>query len=99
MESNKKADIDYLCRLARMKLSAEEKESLQKELESIIGYMDTLSSIDTEGVEPMEHVLGLNNVMRDDNTEPSLDRDRLLACAPNAEDGFYDVPIAVEQDG
>lgn len=82
-----------------MKLSDAEKASLQKDLESIIGYMDKLSAIDTDGVEPMEHVLGLSNVMRGDVPEPSLDRDVLLGCAPKSEDGFYDVPIAVEQDG
>ncbi|HEX2939077.1 MAG TPA: Asp-tRNA(Asn)/Glu-tRNA(Gln) amidotransferase subunit GatC [Ruminiclostridium sp.] len=92
-----KTDIEYLSRLARMELSAEEKELLEKDLDAIIGYMDTLSKIDTDGVEPMEHVLGLSNVMREDNPVPSYDRETLLRCAPKSEDGFYDVPLAVEQ--
>lgn len=94
---SQKADIEYLTKLARMELSAEEKASLEKDLDAIIGYMDTLSKIDTDEIEPMEHILGLSNVMRDDNPVPSYDRDTLLACAPNSEDGFYDVPLAVEQ--
>lgn len=93
-----KADIDYIARLARMELTAEEKSALEKDLTSIIGYMDTLSAIDTTGVEPMEHVLGLTNVMRADASVPSYPRDELLACAPKQEDGFYDVPLAVEQE-
>lgn len=92
-----KPDIEHLTRLARMELSGEEKAELEKDLEAVIGYMDTLSKIDTEGVAPMEHVLGLSNVMREDELEASADRDEILGCAPNAEDGYYDVPLAVEQ--
>ena len=91
-----KPDIEYLTKLARMELSESEKSSLETDLEAVIGYMNTLSKIDTDGVEPMEHVLGLSNVLRDDNLLPSFDRDRLLSCAPKSEDGFYDVPLAVE---
>ena len=92
-----KPDIEYLTALARMELSAEEKASLEKDLSAVIGYMNVLSKIDTEGVEPMEHVLGLSNVMRPDKPVPSSDRELLLGCAPSTEDGYYDVPIAVEQ--
>lgn len=92
-----KPDIDHLTKLARMELSGEEKAALETDLSAIIGYMNTLSDIDTEGVEPMEHVLGLSNVLRDDDPVPSADRDTLLACAPKAEGGCYDVPLAVEQ--
>ena len=80
-----------------MELTAEEKASLENDLEAVIGYMNTLSKIDTEGVEPMEHVLGLSNILREDELLPSFERERLLGCAPKAEDGFYDVPLAVEQ--
>lgn len=97
MALSEKPDIEYLTKLARMELSDEEKSSLENDLEAVIGYMNTLSKIDTEGVEPMEHVLGLSNVMRDDNLIPSLGRDKILACAPKTEDGYYDVPLAVEQ--
>ena len=93
-----KPDIEYLTALARMELSANEKTSLEKDLSAIIGYMNVLSKIDTEGVTPMEHVLGLDNVTRADKPVPSYDRELLLACAPSAEDGFYNVPLAVEQE-
>ena len=94
---NQKPDIDYLARLARMELSGEEKKALTGDLDSIISYMNVLSSIDTEGVEPMEHVLGLSNIMRPDELRPPFDRELLLGCAAKAEDGYYDVPLAVEE--
>jgi aspartyl-tRNA(Asn)/glutamyl-tRNA(Gln) amidotransferase subunit C len=93
-----KPDIDYLTKLARMELSTEEKVSLENDLEAIIGYMNLLSTIDTDGVAPMEHVLGLTNIMRADEPVPSFDRAALLACAPKSDDGYYNVPLTVEQE-
>lgn len=93
-----KTDIERIARLAMMELTEEEKAALEKDLTAVIGYMDVLSKIDTDGVEPMEHVLGLSNVLRADKPVPSYERDRLLGCAPKAEDGYYDVPLAVEQE-
>lgn len=91
-----KPDIDHLAKLARMELSDEEKRSLESDLGAIVGYMNTLSAIDTSDAEPMEHVLGLSNVMRKDEPSPSSPRGVLLSCAPHEEDGFYSVPIAVD---
>lgn len=98
MKPDQKPDIEHLTKLARMELSSEEKASLEVDLDAVIGYMNVLSSIDTENIEPMEHVLGLSNVTREDRPVPSFDREQLLSCAPNSEDGFYDVPLAVEQE-
>lgn len=91
-------DIERIARLAQMELTDEEKTALEKDLVAVIGYMDVLSKIDTDDIEPMEHVLGLSNVLRADEPIPSYDRARLLGCAPKTEDGYYDVPLAVEQE-
>lgn len=91
-----KPDIEYLAKLARMELTDKEKKALENDLDAIIGYMDTLAAIDTEGVEPLEHVLGLSNVMREDKLSPSSPREEILGCAPHTQDGFYKVPIAVQ---
>jgi len=96
VELTQKPDIEYLTKLAHMELTSEEKISLVKDLESIIGYMNILSLINTDNIEPMEHILGLSNVTRKDIVAPSYDRELLLSCAPKSEDGFYNVPIAVE---
>ncbi|ADU26654.1 Asp-tRNA(Asn)/Glu-tRNA(Gln) amidotransferase subunit GatC [Ethanoligenens harbinense] len=95
---DQKPDIERIARLAQIELSDEEKAVLEHDLTAVIGYMDVLSKIDTTGVEPMEHVLGLSNVLRTDKPVPSYDRARLLGCAPKTEDGYYDVPLAVEQE-
>jgi aspartyl-tRNA(Asn)/glutamyl-tRNA(Gln) amidotransferase subunit C len=95
VELTQKPDIEYLTKLACMELKVQEKASLEKDLESIIGYMNILSSINTDDIEPMEHVLGLSNVTRQDVVAPSFNRELLLSCAPEAEDGFYSVPLAI----
>lgn len=91
-----KPDINYIAKLARMELTDEEKQALENDLGAIIGYMNTLAAIDTEGVEPLEHVLELTNVLREDKPAPSSPREEILGCAPHTQDGYYKVPLAVE---
>lgn len=88
--------VAYVAELSRLKLSDEEAETARKGLGEIIGYMDVLNNIDTEGVEPMSHAFAVKNVMRDDVVRPSHDRAGLLANAPKADDEAIIVPRTVE---
>lgn len=91
-----KETIGHIADLARLYVSEEEKEKLTLEMEKIISYVDKLNELDTAGVKPMEHVIPLRNVMREDEVKSSLDRDKLLKCAPSSENGCYKVPQVVE---
>ena len=88
--------MDYVSALARLKLPEEERASMAAELEQILEYMDVLSGLDTEGVEPMSHVFPVKNVLRADAVEPSTDRAALLAGAPAHDGEAFLVPKAVE---
>ncbi len=88
--------VAYVAELSRLKLSDEEAETARKGLGEIIGYMDILNNIDTEGVEPMSHAFAVKNVMRDDIVRPSHDRAELLKNAPKADDEAIIVPRTVE---
>ena len=88
--------VDYVSILARLKLPQEEKERMTGELEQILAYMDVLDGLDTSGVEPMSHVFPLKNVLREDETAPSMDRGELLKNAPATDGGTFLVPKAVE---
>ena len=88
--------VDYISQLSRLKLPQEEKERMAGQLEQIIGYMDTLNTLDTDGVEPVSHIFPVKNVLREDEVHPSFDRDALLTNAPAVEDGAFLVPKAVE---
>ena len=88
--------VDYISTLSRLKLPEEEKEKMTGELEQILAYMDTLNALDTSGVEPMSHVFPVKNVLREDETAPSMDRGELLKNAPATDGGTFLVPKAVE---
>ena len=88
--------VDYVSTLSRLKLDEAAKEKMQGELQQIIAYMDVLNTLDTEGVEPMSHVFPVKNVLREDETAPSMDRGELLKNAPATDGGTFLVPKAVE---
>ena len=88
--------VDYVCVLSRLKLDEAERAAMAGELEKIVSYMDVLEGVDTQGVEPMSHVLPVVNVLRPDRVEPSYDREALLRGAPKRDEKTFLVPRAVE---
>ena len=88
--------VDYVSTLSRLRLPQEEKAKMAGELEQIVTYMDTLNTLDTDGVEPMSHIFPLKNVLRADKVVPSADREVLLSGAPDRDDETFRVPKAVE---
>lgn len=88
--------VDYVSTLSRLALSDQERAEMAVELEKIVTYMDILNQVDTEGVEPLSHVLPVCNVTRPDEVTPSFDREMLLKSAPKRDKETYLVPKAVE---
>lgn len=91
-----KEQVEHVANLARLNLTDEEKEHLTKDMEAIIEFADQINSLDISDVEPTAHVIPINNVFRDDNVRPSMDRDELLSNAPNMDNGCFSVPKIVE---
>ena len=85
-------DVLHVARLARLTLSDEEVERYTEQLSAVLDHAADVAALDTSGVPPTAHPLPLENVLRDDIVEPSLDRDEVLAEAPAAEDGRFRVP-------
>ncbi|MCQ2503390.1 MAG: Asp-tRNA(Asn)/Glu-tRNA(Gln) amidotransferase subunit GatC [Saccharofermentans sp.] len=84
--------VQYLESLGRLELSPEDEERTQKDLSDILGYIDQLSELDTEGVEPLSHVTGVSNIMREDKIANDDMRDAVLSNAPETKDGTILVP-------
>ena len=82
----------HVARLARLQLSDAEVEQIAGELSGILDHVDRISSLDLETVEPTSHVVALENVLRADEPEPSLPRERALEQAPDPADGAFRVP-------
>lgn len=88
--------INYVSSLARLDLDNDEKSRIKSEIEKIIEYMEILNSLDTNGIEPMSHVLDSTNVFRDDIVSDSYMREYILANAPECDDVAFCVPKTVE---
>jgi aspartyl-tRNA(Asn)/glutamyl-tRNA(Gln) amidotransferase subunit C len=91
-----RAEVEQVARLARLELGEDEKAQLTAQLDAILGYMETLNTLDTRGVEPTTTVIPLVSVMRDDVVRPSLDREDALANAPDREGAYFRVPRIIE---
>ena len=87
-----RADVAHVARLARLDLTDEELERFTGQLAAVLEHAADVASLDTAGVPPTAHPLPLQNVLRADAPVPSLDRDEVLAMAPEAEDGRFRVP-------
>lgn len=91
-----KETIDHVADLVRLSLTEEEKAQITKDINSMISKMDTMKEIDTEGVEPLTHVLPLKNLFRQDVLKSSSDREEILSNAPSQKDGSFQVPKTVD---
>lgn len=89
-------DVRHISRLARLNITDEETEVMRGQLDSILTYVDKLGELDTKDVNPMSHVIPLQNVLREDVDKESLPREKALANAPEKSDGCYRVPKIIE---
>lgn len=86
-------DVLHLAQLSSLQLADDEVAALQQNIGDILGYVAQLGELDTTGVEPTYQVTGLENVWRDDVVQTgSVDREQLLALAPDSSDGQVKVP-------
>jgi aspartyl-tRNA(Asn)/glutamyl-tRNA(Gln) amidotransferase subunit C len=88
-------DIEKVALLARLQLTEAELATMTTELAQIVGYVDQLTEVETDGVEPMAHAVEVANVFRDDIVAKSLPREAALANAPHHDDRGYLVPAVL----
>jgi len=89
-------DVERIEELAELSLTEEEKEELGEDLDRILDHFQKLEELDTEGVEPLMHILDVKNVVREDRREESLPREEALKNAPKTSGGFFQVPRVIE---
>ncbi len=91
-------DVEYVAGLAQLILDDDSKERLVHEMGDILEYMDKLDELDTEGIEPMMHVLDLANVYREDVVRESLSRETAMRNAPKTDGKFFLVPRILDTE-
>ena len=84
--------VAHVARLARLDVTDDEVELFTTQLSAVLDHAADIEKLDTADVPPTAHPLPLENVLRDDVVQPSLDRDEVLAMAPSAEDDRFRVP-------
>lgn len=89
------SEVRHVAMLARLALTDEQIATLQGELNSILGHIDTIQQLDLEGVAPMTHAVPVVNVTREDKVRPGLPRELALKNAPESEDGAFVIPQIV----
>ncbi|MDD3153812.1 MAG: Asp-tRNA(Asn)/Glu-tRNA(Gln) amidotransferase subunit GatC [Victivallaceae bacterium] len=93
-------DVRYVAKLARLELAEEEIPHLQKDLESIVGYIAELKEVDVTGIEPTAHAAALTNVWREDRAKSSFTREEMLANAPGIiDEELIKVPRVLPGEG
>ena len=90
------ATVKRVAHLARIAVPEADLPKLQGELNAILGFVEQLSEVDVEGVEPMTSVTPMAMKQREDVVNDGNCRDALLACAPETAGPFYTVPKVVE---
>ncbi len=88
--------VRHIANLARIAMSEEEVERLVPELNNILGWVEQLGEVDTDGVEPLATVIEQKLRLREDAVTDGDCRDAILANAPDAEHGFFAVPKVIE---
>jgi aspartyl-tRNA(Asn)/glutamyl-tRNA(Gln) amidotransferase subunit C len=89
-------EVEHIARLARLELSEDEIVRFERQLSDILDYAARLGELDTCSIPPTATVLPLKSVLREDETQPTLEREQLLKNAPRAQDGQFRVPPVLE---
>ena len=88
--------VRHIARLARIAMSDEELERLVPELNNILGWVEQLGEVDTDGVEPLTAVIDQKLRLREDIVTDGDIREDVLANAPDSQHGFFAVPKVIE---
>ena len=88
--------VRHIAKLARIAMSDEEIERLAPELNNILGWVEQLGEVNTDGIEPLTAVIDQKLRLRDDVVTEGDIRDEVLANAPEAQHGFFAVPKVIE---
>ena len=89
-------DLQHVVKLARIDLTPDEEARIRPQVEEILKYVEKLGELDVSDVEPTAHAVPLTNVMREDETQPSLSHDDAMRNAPKKSNGLFVVPKIVE---
>lgn len=89
-------EVEQVARLSRLALEEAELEALTGQLDAILGYVDQLNELNTDGILPTAHAVPMENAFRPDQIAPALGAEKALSNAPDAGSGCFRVPKVIE---
>lgn len=91
-----RAEVEHVARLARLALQPEELEAMTGQMDAILGYVDKLNELNTDGIEPTAHAVPMENAFRADEVKPSIGIERAQQNAPATDGSCFKVPKVIE---
>ncbi|MFH1715030.1 MAG: Asp-tRNA(Asn)/Glu-tRNA(Gln) amidotransferase subunit GatC [Elusimicrobiota bacterium] len=91
-----KKDVEHVAKLARLGISEKEKEMFTSQIGAILGYIDKLNKLNTDGIKPTAQVIDSGNALREDELAEPNDNEKLLRNAPEREGSFFKVKKVIE---
>jgi len=88
--------VEHVAVLARLALDDQELDTLTGQMDAILGYVEKLNELDTDGIIPTAHAVPMENAFRDDEVRSSLANEEALGNAPASDKGCFRVPKVIE---
>ncbi len=89
-------EVEHVARLSRLALEETEIDALTGQMDQLLGYVEKLNELDTEGIVPTAHAVPMENAFRADEVKPSIGLERALQNAPQSEESCFVVPKIIE---
>lgn len=89
--------VEKLATLARLSFDEQEKLEIKADLQQMISFIEKLQEVNTDGVEPLLHMSGNTNILREDIVRGSITREEALKNAPDADGTFFKVPKVIKK--
>lgn len=89
--------VDHIAHLARLKFEGEAKEAITQDMENIINFMEKLSEVNTDDVEPLIFMSNEINVLRDDVPQTTITHEEALKNAPKKDSDYFRIPKVLDK--
>jgi aspartyl-tRNA(Asn)/glutamyl-tRNA(Gln) amidotransferase subunit C len=90
-----KETVDKIAHLARLEFENEAKETMIKDMNNMLGFIDKLNELDTSGVEPLIYMSEEVNVLREDDVKHEITHQEALKNAPKKDSDYFKVPKVI----
>ncbi|MEN9999062.1 MAG: hypothetical protein RI922_2052 [Bacteroidota bacterium] len=89
--------VDHIAHLARLEFEGDKKQAILKDMENIISFMDKLSEVDTDNVEPLIFMNDEYNKLREDVAKVTVTQDEALKNAPKKDSDYFRIPKVLDK--